>query len=118
MQRWPTWNPEVKSVTLQGGLCEGSVFRWKTDTGTIVSTFQAIEPPHHVAWTGRTLTVSAVHVWRLAETNGKTTVKTAESFEGLLARMLRRRLQPMLQKTLERGLEMLRAEVEQQPPSP
>ena len=50
--RWPNWNPEVESVVLEGGTREGSVFRWKTNSGTITSTFQTIEPPMHVAWAG------------------------------------------------------------------
>jgi hypothetical protein len=76
-----TGYPEVKSVSLQGGIREGSVFRWKTNSGKITSTFQPIEPPHHVAWTGKTLSIKAIHSWTLEQTNGKTTVKTAESFE-------------------------------------
>jgi hypothetical protein len=63
------------------------------------------------------MTIHAIHVWRLAERDGNTVVQTAESFEGLLARLFRWPLQTMLQKTLERGLQTLRAEVEQQPRS-
>jgi len=81
VERWPRWNADVKSVSLQGDTREGSVFRWKTGSGTITSTFQTIEPPRYVSWTGKTMSLSAIHVWSLEQTDGKTTVKTAESFE-------------------------------------
>jgi hypothetical protein len=114
VERWPQWNSEVKSVTLEGGTQEGSVFRWKTSSGTITSTFQTLDPPRHVAWRGKTLSIKAIHIWTFEQIDGRTSVRTAESFEGLLARLLRRRLQKMLQKTLETGLQKLKAEVERQ----
>jgi uncharacterized protein YndB with AHSA1/START domain len=42
---WPSWNPDVKSMSVQGGLAEGSVFRWKAGPGTITSTIGRVEPP-------------------------------------------------------------------------
>jgi len=118
VSRWPEWNQEVKSVTVNGPLREGTVFRWKTNSGTITSTFQTIQPPHHVAWTGRTMGIKAVHAWRLEPNGTKTSVRTAESFDGLLAQLLRRPLRTMLTKTLDRGLESLKTAVEQQPRHP
>jgi len=115
VERWPEWNHEVKSVVLQGGLQEGSVFRWKTGSGPIVSTFREIEPPRVVAWTGRAMSIKAVHRWNLEQTNGKTTVSTAESFDGALSRLFRRPLQKALKKSLDEGLEALKAEVERHP---
>ena len=38
------------------------------------------------------MSIKAIHTWRLKQADGKTNVRTAESFEGLLARLLRRRL--------------------------
>jgi uncharacterized protein YndB with AHSA1/START domain len=108
VEGWPQWNPDVKSVSLQGGAREGSVFRWKTTSGTITSAFQTVQSPHHVSWTGKTMTLRAIHVWSIQQTGGK----TAESFEGLLARLLRRPLNRMLQKTLDKTLEALKVEVE------
>jgi uncharacterized protein YndB with AHSA1/START domain len=115
VERWPQWNHEVKSVVLQGGIQEGSVFRWKTSSGPIASTFQEIEPPRIVAWTGRAMSIKAVHRWNLERTNGKTTVKTAESFDGAISRLFRRPLQKALKKSLDEGLEALKAEVERHP---
>lgn len=29
---WPAWNPDVKSMTVEGPLVEGTTFRWKAGT--------------------------------------------------------------------------------------
>ena len=51
IDRWPSWNPDIKSMSIQGDLAEGSVFRWKAGAGTITSTIQRVEPPRLIAWT-------------------------------------------------------------------
>ena len=30
IEEWPTWNPDIKSASLEGQLGPGSVFRWKS----------------------------------------------------------------------------------------
>ncbi|MDQ2984212.1 MAG: SRPBCC family protein [Actinomycetota bacterium] len=109
---WPSWNPHVKSASLQGGLEPGSEFRWKAGPSKIVSTLQQVEPPRLLAWTGKTMGIKAVHVWRLEPRNGSTLVRAEESFDGLLARVLRAPLQKMLDKSLQEGLQHLKAEAE------
>ena len=98
--RWPSWNPDVKSMSVQGGLAEGSVFRWKAGPGTITSTIGRVEPPRLIAWRGKTLGIKAIHFWWLEPRDGKTFVRTTESYEGLVARLFR----APLQKTLDRAL--------------
>lgn len=110
--RWPEWNPEVKSMSYEGPLEPGSVFRWKAGPGTIVSTLEEIDRPRYVRWRGRTMTIGAIHEWRLDERSGGTRVETAESFSGVLARLLRGSLQKQLDGALERGLEHLKREAE------
>ncbi len=112
VEGWPEWNHEVKKVKLEGGLQVGSVFRWKAGPGTITSTFQAVDPPRHVAWTGTTLSLKAVHTWTLDPTETGTRVLTAESFEGAAARLLNRVFQSMLQTQLEKGLQALKDDLE------
>jgi hypothetical protein len=90
---------------------EGSVFRWETSSGPIVFTFREIEPPRLVAWTDRAMSIKAVHRWNLERTDGKTAVRTAESFDGALSRLFRR----PLQKALKKSLKALKAEVERHP---
>jgi hypothetical protein len=110
-ERWPSWNPEVKSMSIEGPLAEGTVFRWKAGPGTITSTIQRVEPPRLIAWTGKTLGIKAIHFYWLEPRDGKTLVRTAESYEGLVARVLRRSLQKTLDAALADGLRHLKTAV-------
>jgi uncharacterized protein YndB with AHSA1/START domain len=115
IERWPVWNPDVKSVDLEGEVTTGSVFRWKAGPGTITSTIERLERPNLIAWTGTTLGgLRAHHVWHLEERNGKTHVRTIESFLGLLARVFRRPLRKTLERSLADGVRHLKAEAERQ----
>ncbi len=111
-ERWPSWNPDVKSLSVNGEVAPGTRFRWKAGGASITSTLERVERPRLVAWTGRTFGASAIHVYRLDGRDGATVVHTEESFAGPLARLLRGRLQTTLQKSLETGLHHLKAEVE------
>jgi uncharacterized protein YndB with AHSA1/START domain len=110
--RWPQWNPEVKSMDFEGPLAAGSVFRWKAGPGTIVSTLEEVDPPRYVSWRGRTMSIGAIHEWRLEPRDGGTHVETEETFSGVLARVLRRSLQKQLDRALEEGLGHLKREAE------
>jgi uncharacterized protein YndB with AHSA1/START domain len=50
---WPTWNPDVKEVSVQGEVAEGTVFRWKAGPGTITSILRLVDRPRALGWTGR-----------------------------------------------------------------
>jgi uncharacterized protein YndB with AHSA1/START domain len=112
VESWPAWNPEVKSMSYEGELGEGASFRWKAGPGTITSTIREINAPRRIAWTGKTFGINATHVYRLEDRNGKTFARTEESYEGLVARVLRRSLQKTLDKALEQGLAHLKREAE------
>jgi uncharacterized protein YndB with AHSA1/START domain len=111
-EHWPSWLRDVKSLSIEGPVAAGTVFRWKAGPGTITSTIQRVERPRLIAWTGRTLGIDAIHFWHFEERDGATFVRTAESYEGLVARLLRRSLQKTLDRALPDGLQDLRAEVE------
>jgi uncharacterized protein YndB with AHSA1/START domain len=112
IESWPSWNPDVKSMSLQGDLAKGSIFRWRAGPGMITSTIQHVEPPRVIAWTGRILGIKAKHVYRLEPRGGGTFVHTEESYEGLVARLLRSSLQKTLEKGLSDGLRYLKNETE------
>jgi uncharacterized protein YndB with AHSA1/START domain len=109
---WPTWNPDVKSVSMQGEFAKGSVFRWKAGPGTIESTIRRVEPPRLIAWTGKTLGIRATHFWWLEPKGEGTLIRTEESFEGVVPRLLRRQSQRALDGGLENTLRHLKAEAE------
>ena len=108
--RWPDWNPDVKSLELDGPVAVGSAFRWKTGPSRITSTLEAVERPSELGWTGKTFGARAVHVWSVEPHGGGTMVRTSESFEGFLPRLMRKRMQAMLNETLEDSLKHLAAE--------
>jgi len=112
IQSWPNWNPDVKDVVLHGDLKPGTHFQWKAGPGKITSVLQNVEPPHLLAWTGKTMGVNAIDVFKFEFVNGKTIVKEEESWEGLLSRAMHGRLQKMLEESLESGLKYLKAEAE------
>ncbi len=118
VEKWPAWNPDVKTVSLAGPFAEGSTFRWKAGPGTITSVVEHVDPPTVLAWSGRTLGIRAVHVWHLSAQNGKTFVRTEESYDGLMARVLRRSLQKTLDAALANGARYLKAEAERVAPTP
>jgi uncharacterized protein YndB with AHSA1/START domain len=89
IDQWPSWNPDVKSVTLQGPVQPGTVFRWKSGPGSLTSTLQVVDPPHEITWTGRTMGIKAVHVFRFQPRDGGTLARSEESWEGLLASLLK-----------------------------
>jgi hypothetical protein len=109
---WPSWNAEVKSMSMHGAVARGSTFRWKAGPGTIVSTIERVEPPRLIAWTGKTLGIRAIHFYWLEPRNGKTFVRTKESYEGLVASLFRAPLRKTLNRALADGLRSLKAEAE------
>jgi uncharacterized protein YndB with AHSA1/START domain len=115
IERWPEWNPDVKSASLDGEVAPGSTFRWKAGPGTITSTLRHVDPPHEIAWTGKTMGIAAVHVHRLEPREGGTRVVSEESWAGFPVRVLRGRMAKTLQTSLESGLAHLKAAAERAP---
>ena len=111
-EQWPSWNPDVKSMSIDGAVAPGTDFHWKSGRASITSTIRRVERPRVIAWTGKTFGMSAIHVYRLDMRNGGTIVHTEESFEGWLARLLRGQLKKTLQDALNTGLELLKTRVE------
>ena len=110
--RWPEWTPGVTYVTVAGALEAGSTFRWKSGRSTIKSRLADVAPPASISWTGRTTGIRAVHAYQLDDSGAGTIVRTQESWDGLVVKLLGRTLQPTLQKTTDDGLAALKAEAE------
>jgi uncharacterized protein YndB with AHSA1/START domain len=109
---WPEWNPEVRSMSVDGPVSKGTRFKWRAGPGTITSTLQRVERPDLIAWTGKTLGMEAIHVWRFEPRDGGTLVSTRESWAGLLPRLLRGPMRKALQESLDDGPPHLKAEAE------
>jgi len=111
---WSRWNPDVSRVELRGPLAPGTEFRWKSGGASIVSTLQEIDPKRRIAWTGRTLSIRAAHVWTFTEQEGGVLARTEESFDGLVVRLFAGPMRGMLASSLEKGVNALRTECERQ----
>jgi uncharacterized protein YndB with AHSA1/START domain len=118
IDQWPSWNPDVKSVTLQGPVQPGTVFRWKAGPSSITSTLQVVDLPHQLAWTGTTMGIKAVHVFRLQPSDGGTLARSEESWEGLPARLLKSYSRRTLEQGIRNVLSYLKAEAERQAAAP
>lgn len=114
---WPTWNPDIERVSVDGEIGEGTVFRWKAGPGTITSTLRLVERPNAIGWTGRTFGIGAIHVWRFEPRGDATIASMQESFDGIVATLLRGRLQRQLDATTKSGLENLKRAAEARSPA-
>ena len=112
IDQWPAWNPDIKSVTLQGPVKPGTVFRWKSGPSSLTSTVQVVDPPREIAWTGTTMGIKAVHVFRFQASDGGTLARSEESWEGLLASVLKGYSRKTLDKGIRSVLAHLKTEAE------
>jgi hypothetical protein len=109
---WPSWNGDVESATLEGPLQPGTVFRWKSGPTKLVSTLQVVEPPTELAWTGKAMSIRAVHVFRFEPRDGGTLARSEESWEGLIASLLSGYSRRTLDKGIKHVLADLKTEAE------
>lgn len=108
---WPGWNADVREVRLEGPLTVGTVFRWRAGT-SIVSRLGSVDPPVELAWTGTTLGIRAVHVYRFEASDGGTIARSAESWRGLIPSVLRGYSRRTLARGIEDSLRQLKVEAE------
>ena len=112
IDRWPSWNPDVKSVRVEGLVQPGTVFRWKAGPSSLTSTLRVVDPPRELAWTGTTMGIKAVHVFRFQASDGGTLAHSEESWEGLIARLLKGYSRRTLDKGIRGVLAHLKTEAE------
>jgi uncharacterized protein YndB with AHSA1/START domain len=118
VEDWPKWNTDVSSVEIVGPIEPGTTFRWKAGPGTIKSRIETVERPRVIAWTGRWLGISVIHVWRLDRSGGGTRVQTQESVEGVPARLLPGRHRGVFDRSTRTSLQALKTEAERRSLSP
>ena len=112
-ERWPTWNRDVSAVRIHGPVEPGTRFEWKAGPGTIKSTLRTVRRPSVLAWTGSTFGIQAIHVWTIeALATDRSRIAIEESWDGLLARLLRGSFQKQLDTSCSDGLRMIKAEAE------
>jgi hypothetical protein len=112
IDEWPSWNEDVKSAKVEGPLQPGTVFRWKSGPTSLVSTLQVVDPPNELAWTGKAMTIRAVHVFRFEPRDGGTLARSEESWDGVIATVLKGYSRKTLDKGIKDDLSHLKAEAE------
>lgn len=109
---WPSWQPDVDDVRVDGPLSVGSTFRWQTSGLDITSTVEEIDAPRRVVWGGHAGGIVAVHVWNLTAREDGVLVRTEESWEGEPVRAQAEMLQEALDGSLRAWLENLKRAAE------
>lgn len=110
---WPTWQPEISQTSLKSSLETGVVFNWKSGGFKLTSTVEHFCEYQSIGWTGRGVGSSAIHIWKFEPlANGNTLVRTRESMEGWLVKMLKGMLARKLNESLDTWLTALQREAE------
>ena len=109
---WPSWNPDIRSVKLDGPAKPGGVFRWKSGPSTLTSTLEVVDPPQEIGWTGTTMGITARHVFRFEAKDGGTLARSEESWNGVLARLFRGYSRNAIAKAIGGMLSHLKVEAE------
>jgi len=112
IDRWPSWNPAIKSAKLHGAFKVGTPFTWKSGGISIVSTLQEIDPASKLVWTGKAMGTRVIHVWDFQKTPAGVLVRTSESFEGWLVSLMRKTMQRTLDESLVAWLNALKLRAE------
>jgi uncharacterized protein YndB with AHSA1/START domain len=118
LERWPSWNPGVRSVTVEGPVAPGTVFRWRAGATSLTSTLQVVDPPHEITWTGTTMGIRAVHTFRLEGAGGRTLARSEESWDGVLPRLLKGYSRRTLATGITKVLAALQVEAERRGAGP
>lgn len=100
IEAWPSWNPDVKTATLDGPLAVGSVFRWRAGGASLTSTLRVVDPPRELSWSGRAMGIRAIHIFRFEPSDGSTLARSEESWAGLVPTLFR----GYSRRTLDRGI--------------
>jgi uncharacterized protein YndB with AHSA1/START domain len=111
IESWPNWNPDIRVAKLEGPLAPGTVFRWKATT-SLVSRLEVVDPPYEIAWTGTTMGIHAVHVYRFEADEGGTFARSSESWDGLIPKVLKGYSRRTLREDIRQSLQRLKQEVE------
>ena len=112
LSAWPLWNADVKTITVDGPIEPGTTFRWKSGSASLVSTLQAVDEPRELGWTGVTMGIHAVHVFRFEPRDGGTLARSAESFRGFIPSVLKGYSRKVLQRGIDNILRSLKSEAE------
>jgi uncharacterized protein YndB with AHSA1/START domain len=107
---WPRWHRGISFALLRGELEVGTVLHWRADGMRIMSRVAEVDPGRRVGWTMKTLGARGYQLWELhpdGSGGSRTRVHLRESWEGLVAAILRRTLRRTLARSRKEWFEQL-----------
>jgi uncharacterized protein YndB with AHSA1/START domain len=113
-REWPLWHRGIDFAHLEGDLSTGSSLFWRADGMRIRSDIRELEPERRLGMTLRSTGARGYHRWTLAPGPAPdlTLVRSAEVWDGLAPRLLRRTLRRTLRVSRGAWLEALRDRAE------
>ena len=112
INQWPSWNLNIKEANLEGQLKPGTLFRWKSGPGMITSRLTVVDPEQTIAWSGKSMGITAIHITHFEKKENSTIVITEESFDGVLVHLFKGYMQKTLDKATLSSLKILKATAE------
>jgi len=109
---WQQWNSFVTKSHLDRDFQVGAAFKWRSGGIKIASAVTEIIPHKKIVWRGSAIGTKAVHVWEFEAKDTGTMVKTAETFDGWLVRLMKGAFQKTLDQALRTWLQDLKREAE------
>ncbi len=111
MESWPNWNPEVKKVTVNGEVAEGTTFKWIQGRTHGNSQIQQVKKPSSLTWTSKAKLVKRIYVWSLESDENQTIATVSASFQGALVVLVENHQK--VYNELLNWLELLKKEAEE-----
>lgn len=112
---WHEWQPDISESKLASSLESGATFVWKSGGFKLISTIGKVSENSFLGCNGRGLGASAIHIWEFKQMeNGNTLVRTEESMDGWLVRLLKGMMDKKLNESLDTWLNSLKQVAESQ----
>jgi uncharacterized membrane protein len=112
IRNWPKWQKDVSYAELRGKLAKGTVFTWKAMGMNITSELQEVVENKIIGWSGKSIGMSAIHVWKFEKQGNKTRVITEESLSGWFPMIIKLFKPDFLEQSLIKALETLKDQAE------
>jgi hypothetical protein len=112
INNWPAWQSDITKASITEPLAKGAMFEWVSSGAKIRSTAHTVQPQHAIGWSGKSLSILAIHNWVMTTNGGTVTLYVDESMDGFLAKILKGYLNKGLEKSLGRWLALLKNESE------
>lgn len=112
IENWPKWQRDISIAKLHGPLEKGTVFTWVAMGMNITSQLQEVVENKIIGWTGKSIGMRAVHIWRFEKKGEKTSIQTEESLSGWFPRLIRIFKPNFLEESLDKSLNTLKIQAE------